>query len=545
MFQRIVRQALGFSGVVACFALAACGSDPVRIDPLPVSAQVSLNLGQFTVLQGNEVTGAVEFPAAGAGGAAWLIVGQLATDIAGSNSVFSIAGQDFPPDIRARQEGGRSGGPGQRFHDMLRRREGVLARQAPMFRPLLRTPPVRTPPPVLGSKRTFKVCSDINCDQLKNVVATAQFVGSHAAIFVDDTIPSGGFSAGDLTDIGNQFDQVLYPIDTDRFGDESDIDNNTVVLVLLTDQINELIPKPDCTNSFITGFFFGADIAPGFAPQYNNGEVFYGMVPDPAGSPTRCAYSKNFVKRIMPVTFIHEFQHMISFNQHVLVRGGLDETLWLNEAMSHLAEELAGLHYDSLAVDTTATQFFLGDLYNAYSWMLNPAANALVTEEPPGTLEERGAGWLFLRYVVDQFGPTVTRSLSETSLTGAANVQAAALGTNFRSLVGRWLLTVYVSGLANFPSPSILAYSDWDFRSVFAQLHAQDPSNFPLAWPLVPDSGAGTGVAATGTLQAGTGAYVVSTQLPTASGFLLTFRGPNGGAIPSSAVPQMSVARIR
>jgi hypothetical protein len=37
------------------------------------------------------------------------------------------------------------------------------------------------------------------------------------------------------------------------------------------------------------------------------------------------------VQAFVPITFIHEFQHMISFNQHVLVRGGDGEVLWLNE----------------------------------------------------------------------------------------------------------------------------------------------------------------------------------------------------------------------
>ena len=48
--------------------------------------------------------------------------------------------------------------------------------------------------------------------------------------------------------------------------------------------------------------------SPGFAPSYNNGEVFYGMVPDPSGQKS-CAYSRTFVRGILPVTFIHEFQH--------------------------------------------------------------------------------------------------------------------------------------------------------------------------------------------------------------------------------------------
>ena len=41
----------------------------------------------------------------------------------------------------------------------------------------------------------------------------------------------------------------------------------------------------------------------------------------------------------------HEFQHLISFNQHVLLRpGGDSEVSWLNEGMSHVTEDLVGDH---------------------------------------------------------------------------------------------------------------------------------------------------------------------------------------------------------
>ena len=66
---------------------------------------------------------------------------------------------------------------------------------------------------------------------------------------------------------------------------------------------------------------------------------------------------------------IHEFQHMISFNQHVLVRGGNAEETWLNEGLSSFAEELGGrLVPDALCANTDClTQFSLINLDNAYA----------------------------------------------------------------------------------------------------------------------------------------------------------------------------------
>jgi hypothetical protein len=552
MRQGVVGQLVAILGLAGLATAAACGTDAA--DPcgaaaripasVPVTAQVSLQPGEFQLLQDTAATGAVSFPAAGAGGAAWLVVGQLASSTAGECSTFAIGGQAFPPDIRGEAPGRTT--IASRFHDLLRRRESDLARQAVLQRSVQRAaPPVRTPPPVPGAKRTFRVCASISCTTQRNVQATAQFVGTHAAIFVDDTVPGGGFTPADLAEIGGTFDSVIYPIDTDRFGAESDIDGNGRVLILLTPRINDLVTVPQCNTSFITGFFYGADITPGIASQYNNGEIFYGLVPDPAGSATRCPYSKAFVKRILPTTFIHEFQHMISFNQHVLLRGGSDEVLWLNEAMSHLAEELGGLHYDSLGNDTTSQRYFLGDLYNAYIWMRDPQNHAMVTEEPPGTLEERGAEWLFVRFIVDQFGPATTRAIVQTSLTGAANISAATGNTPFRTLLGRWALAVYLNGMPGFTAPSPVSYQTWNFRTTFATLHAQRPSEFPILDPLRPDSGVGGGVSVTGVLRAGSAAYIVSTQPASSSGFQLVFRGPDGGGVGVAGIPQLAIARIR
>ena len=103
--------------------------------------------------------------------------------------------------------------------------------------------------------------------------------------------------------------------------------------------MNELSPNCNSTGSAILGFFFGLDLLPS-QQHSNDGEIFYGVVPGTVTS--GCTISKSFATANLPGVFIHEFQHMISFNQHVLVRGGTVEDTWLNEGLSHFAEELAG-----------------------------------------------------------------------------------------------------------------------------------------------------------------------------------------------------------
>src|SRR5207244_11568289 len=71
-----------------------------------------------------------------------------------------------------------------------------------------------------------------------------------------------------------------------------------------------------------------------------------------------------------------------------------------------------------------------GDRYDAGQYLANPESHFLVDTSGIGGLAERGAYWLFVRYLVDHFGGTgaladadaFTRTLVQTGFTGAANV---------------------------------------------------------------------------------------------------------------------------
>jgi len=226
------------------------------------------------------------------------------------------------------------------------------------------------------------------------------------------------------------------------------------------------------------------------------------------------------------------------------VRGGGAEALWLNEALSHLAEELGGRYYDSLGIDTTASRFYIGNLYNAFKYLRDPLASAVVTTTGPGELAERGAVWLFVRYLVDRFGAQTSRDLVNTSSLGAANV-AAVTGTPFATLLGHWALALYASDQPGFTAPAELRYASWHFRTTFASLNAQSPSDFDRAFPLVPYSGTGGAVSVTGTLRSGSGAFVLATQAPDGRSFELDFSPAAGGTFPSATGAQVAVVRLR
>jgi hypothetical protein len=249
----------------------------------------------------------------------------------------------------------------------------------------------------------------------------------------------------------------------------------------------------------------------------------------------------------LPATFIHEFQHMISFNQHVLLRGGRSEDTWLNEGLSHFAEELGGRLVPDAECPTGScfNEFILaGDINNAFEYLAAPEDFFLI--EPgtsTGKLEERGANWLFVRWLADQFatdtvlGTDFTRRLVGTSQTGGANVEAQT-GEDFSTLVGEWQLANYLDDLPGFAEPTArLRYRSWNFR--------EEASIQGGSYPLEPDSTNGVDYSHNGVLRAGSGRHVRVVQDPGAAAVEMTLTSPTGAALSSTLEPRVALVRVR
>lgn len=519
---------------------------------------VSLSAAQYQAIPPVANAGCLIFPgnASPSDSALYLLVPQLATDAQGTSAAYVLGGDTLHAVLAAAplQRQPVATDLGMRFHDYLRTEERTHWTRLGGPRVDVAAPGVvRGPPDTLGNVRQFSVCGDLNCSTFPKVTATAKSVSGHLAIYVDNAAPAGGLTQSDLDSLASLFNARLYAVDTTAFGRESDIDGNGVVIVLMTNVVNKLVTRASCHQSgFIAGFFFGADIDPQFSGdnRVNHGEVFYSMVADP-DSALSCAHTVSQLRNVVPVTFIHEFQHMISYNQHVLVKGSSPQDTWLDEGMSHFAEELGGRSF--LPGDQVSfSNFVIGDLFDAYSFMDSSAFHFLAFSSGIGSLAERGAAWLFVRYFADQFAAdtsfasvaALTRGLEQSGLHGAAAISAAA-GTPFETIVERWMLANYVSDLPGFSAPPELRYVSWTFRSTYASLHAQRPGIFLKSFPLTPPVTLGTTLTQSGTLRAGSGSYAIAAQLPSGAGFTMLFSGPSGAALPAALVPRLNVVRLR
>ncbi|MBI4502144.1 MAG: IPT/TIG domain-containing protein [Gemmatimonadetes bacterium] len=514
------------------------------------TSPVNLGVGEYASIDPAQLAGCATFPAADVGGAEYLLAPQAASTSVGVSADYRLAGDAVLVTIYPPAPQPSPADPVREFHEFLRQRERALSLAPRPATPggIAPAPAAASAPPQVGDQREFRVCNKLPCTELPDftkVQAKAKYVGSHVAIFQDLNVPPGGFTDDEFGPLGQIFNDVLYDVDTRAFGVESDVDGNGIVYMLLTPVVNGLTQKSQCSSGVITGFFFAFDIDPAYSndARFNQAEVFYGLVPDPQGTVT-CTVAKTRINQIIPSTFIHEFQHMISYNQHVLQRRGLSEDIWLNEAMSHLAEELGGLKFKETGNDQTFSDFVIGDLYDAFLYLKAPGANYVLWDQGGGTLAERGGPWLFLRWVVDKFGPGVTRRLEETSLIGTENL-ANAIGEPVSRLLGQWFLANWVSDLPGFTAPARLRYDTWSFRTTFASLNQQQPSRFDRPYPLVPQQVVGGTFSATGTLKSGSGDYFRVTQGPSQGGFTVRLTSSAGGPIDTKVLARLNVIRVR
>ena len=485
--RQVGRLTLGAAVLVGC-GTPGTGPPP---PPPPVScasaAEVSLAPGQHAVYDPAISLGCLRLPAPGASDAEYIVAlvsgaGQVTeTGVSGAYNfrtetptaalVASLA-QDEEHRVAERDREPPS--TPEAFHLMLRQMEQRSI--TPDQRYLAPPVPAYAPPPVVGSERTFSVCKTLQCTSFENVTAVAKYVGPKVAVYLDKVVPTADpFTQQDLDELGRTFEQYHVPINTTAFGTVSDLDGNSVIAMLLTDAVNAL--TPDCSSGRILGFFWPGDLLQ--ITGSNRGEVFYGMVPSPPTPGCTASTREQTVRRLKP-TMIHELQHMISYNEHVLVRGAQNgELAWLNEALSGYAEELGGrLIPDAECPGSSSCRslYITGNLLDIYDYLTDTEGNFLVNPSNRGpTLEERGAGWTFVRWLADQYGSdslgtNLTRALVQTTARGHENVQAVT-GGSFPTLVGEWMLASYVDDLAGFtPMSTRISFSSWGFRATF---HAQ------------------------------------------------------------------------
>lgn len=372
--------------------------------------------------------------------------------------------------------------------------------------------------PTVGDTLSYKVPNpnaSNACTDFTTVKAVVKAVGEHGVLAQDVNAPAGGFTPSDFTAIAAEFDDRIYDTNIKFFGNPSDIDANGHVVLLYTPVVNAATKRG--SKSITQGFFFGGDLFPTSAcAQSNLAEIFYLIVPDPDAkfSDERTAAE---VRENTRGTIAHEFQHMINLGVRIR-EDAPDEDTWLNEGLSHFAEELVGRaehgfkEFEELDITNVADQpelkdfnaFFGQNFFRFRNWLQAPGELGATSESADTSLAVRGAAWALLRWSGDQFAkndlPAFTRALVSGPETGVANLTKRA-GVPFDSLMAGWMVANFVDNGGIPDMPERFSYRSWNMRNVIAAVSQG-------TYPLVPTQLA-PGQSATGTAPSAGGSYFI------------------------------------
>ena len=362
--------------------------------------------------------------------------------------------------------------------------------------------------------------SSSGCTSQNYRSARVAAVTNRAIVVADVTNPAGGFTDAEYQSIGVTFDTLVDPLDRAAFGDPTDIDANGRIILFYTRVVNELTPAG--SQGIVEGFFHPRDLFPRTATATLEGcagsnvaEMFYLIVPDPTGTINSNVRTKADVQRLTVSVVAHEYQHLINSARRLYVNNADDfEEVWLNEGLSHIAEELlfyraSGLPSRSNINATTITassrridafnQHQVGNVGRYTLFLEGPEASSPYADND--SLSNRGAIWSFLRYAADRKATTdgtIWQQLVNARTTGIPNL-TAVFGADVVNWVRDWSISAYTDDFTS--TSSTFQQPSWNFRSIYPRLGI---TTFPIH--LLPLTNA---VQSTQTLSGGGAMYTV------------------------------------
>ena len=250
------------------------------------------------------------------------------------------------------------------------------------------------------------------------------------------------------------------------------------------------------------GFFFGGDFFPTTAPQgqppdagckqSNRAEIFYLMSPDPTGRFGDIRTTSS-VRQGTRGVIAHEFQHMINAGNRFLDQDQCCfEAVWLDEGLSHLAEDAVGrvsrgfgdlqtltlqdlLPSGNQAAADDFEAFFFDNFDRLTLWMLRPDTASGISKGAADNLAQRGAIWSIVRYAADNLSNSQPRALTKKLTAGPdTGIKNLTVSTKvpLDTLVARWLVANYADHLSIPGLDPNYQFKSYNFRSIlpaFAQ----------------------------------------------------------------------------
>ncbi len=456
--------------------------------------------------------------------------------------------------------------------------------------------------PAVGERRDFlfSVHPDltVSCDDTAAVInASVKAVGEHFAIY-RDLQENSGFTAADYAEMLAALEDVVYPVNTSYFGEPADIDGNERIIVLVTEETNKLSGASGLT--FIAGFFVPSDLSDsgdpggggtavgGLCATSNEAEILYLIAPDPGGT-YGIAHTVEFAKETVIGVSAHELQHLIGAERRIIFGSGgfgdLEDT-WVDEGLSHVAEELNGLaaaglplrsnlSFEEVVADPDVFNRFhvsnfsrLGQTSGCGGWMKSPEdTQTIVSEDPSGCsgLRYRGFAWIFMRWLGDHEGPSgsgVVPGSGEaalfreivgggpTHMTGISNIERAVdevgSGRSWEALLADFLIAPGADDRAEGAPPRTQILT-WDLPDVFLGLHEDEGTrlNFNVPYSLDIEPLGFTTVQEQFSVRSSTAKYFSLASDATAPDYEIRLLDTAGLPITMEAAAQLTIFRVR
>ena len=467
-------------------------------------------------------------------------------------------------------------------------------------------------PPELGDTLSFRVGVGenlvVNCNNPTMVTGEVRYAGEHFTIVEDlqfhSQPDSDRFSAEEFETIGRQLDEVVYPVDVAYFGEPADIDDNGTVFALITAEVNKLTPAGE--ESVVAGFFLARDLTTrSSCAASNEGEVLYLVGPDP-DEDYGSDISLSFANALARSTVAHEFAHLLNTQQRVtLGRGNIfgdREVAWLDEALAHLAEEIAGLRAaglgtrENLDLEMITSGEEQLSIYNHFHIVNQirlgrflrggcptpdpngPAATRVLGDaagDDPGGVESlafRGFAYGFARWLGDQFGAsgsggalpgsreeelfrylTVGGPAHFKGITNVERTLQAVIGVDmdWEEILSLYLTSLIADDRAPAAADPRTQWKTWNLEALYRQLSESnlgDNCPFTRTFPLTPSRvnvHVSTNSSSEFTVNSSTGRYFSLVSSGATPDLTVEVMDPAGASLPGRARAQVTVLRMR
>lgn len=399
------------------------------------------------------------------------------------------------------------------------------------------------------------------CTSYAEIGAVVKTMGTRAIVVADTANPADGYTDSDYRNLSDRIDQDIFSTQVGYFGSPTDIDGNGRIVAVFTKELNR-------TSSNTLGFVASTDLAERSSCESSNeGEYFYGKVPDPDGT-YGSSYSVSAAKQDAPFVMAHELTHVIQQSRR-LTNGKPWMGSIVGEAQATLSEEVVGhavtgrqngQNYGfDVAFNTSDTDEidWYGNAFIDLAYYFGYSGSGEVSGAPEecgwwqsstspcgGRSFWYGVGWSFLRWVTDQHGPSHTggetgfhRDLVDGDQEGLATIETLT-GEPLEKLMARWAASLYVDDRIAGPEP-YLETSSWDYFDIFENnldSAAGDPAT------LNPSEMGFADWSLSGDVRASSSAYVAveSAGRPATA---IRVRDGTGGTLPSDM--QIWVVRLR